>query len=178
VHYPIRELEIKMAKNKNIAQVADDMVVKIDYTLTVDGEVLDSSEEEGPLEYLQGYQNIIPGLEQELSGMKVGEDKKVTIAPEDGYGEIDDGAIMDVPLNEFPENMPIEVGIDLEVTDKDENIMLATIVDVGDDTVKLDTNHPLAGKTLHFEVSVLDLRSATDEELAHGHVHGHGGHHG
>jgi len=166
-----------MAKSEKITQVADDIVVTIDYTLTVDGEVLDSSEEEGPLEYLQGHHNIIPGLEREMTGMKVGESKKVTVASADGYGEIDEEAIVDVPLDEFPEDMPIEVGIELEVTDKDKNIMLATIVEVGKDTVKLDTNHPLAGKTLHFEVSVVDLRAPTEEELAHGHVHSHGGHH-
>jgi FKBP-type peptidyl-prolyl cis-trans isomerase SlyD len=170
-------VEVEMAKAEKITQVADNVVITIDYTLTVDGEILDSSEEEGPLEYLQGHHNIIPGLERELAGMKVGESKKVTVAPADGYGEIDDEAIVDVPLNEFPENMPLEVGIELEVTDKDENIMLATIVEVGKDAVKLDTNHPLAGKTLHFEVSVLDLRAATEEELTHGHVHSHGGHH-
>jgi FKBP-type peptidyl-prolyl cis-trans isomerase SlyD len=166
-----------MAKKAEITQVADDVVVTIDYTLTVDGEVLDSSEEEGPLEYLQGHQNIIPGLERELAGTKVGESKKVTVAPEDGYGEIDEKAIVDVPLDEFPEDMPLEVGIELEVTDKEENIMLATIVEVGKETVKLDTNHPLAGKTLHFEVSVVDLRAATEEELAHGHAHIQDDHH-
>lgn len=166
-----------MAKDEKITQIADDVVVTIDYTLTVDGEILDSSEEEGPLEYLQGHQNIILGLERELAGTKVGESKKVTVAPADGYGEIDEEAIVDVPRDEFPENLPIEVGLELEVTDKDGDIMLASIVEVGKDTVKLDTNHPLAGKTLHFEVTVLDLRAATEEELTHGHVHNQGNHH-
>ncbi len=160
-----------MAEGSKPTQVADDVVVTIDYTLTVDGEVLDSSEEEGPLEYLQGHQNIIPGLERELAGMKVGGSKNVTVAPEDGYGNVDQEAIMDVPLSEFPEEVPLEEGFELEVTDKDGDIMLAKIVEVGETTVKLDTNHPLAGKTLHFEVKVVDLRPATDEELTHGHVH-------
>lgn len=155
-------------------QVVDGIIVTIEYTLTVDGEILDSSEEEGPLEYLQGHENVIPGLERALAGMKVGESKKVTVAPKDGYGEMDPEAIMDVPLSEFPEEVPIEAGIELEVTDKDGNIMLTTIVEAGDDTVKLDTNHPLAGKRLDFEVKVIDLRPATNEELAHGHVHGEG----
>jgi FKBP-type peptidyl-prolyl cis-trans isomerase SlyD len=165
--------EAIMTKENKPARVADDIVVTIDYTLTVDDEVLDSSEEEGPLEYLQGHHNIIPGLEAELTGMEIGEKKEVTVAPKDGYGEIEDEAIVDVPLSEFPDNLPLQVGLELEVTDKDENIMLVTILEVGEDTVKLDTNHPLAGKTLHFEVSVLDLRSPTKEELAHGHVHSH-----
>ena len=160
-----------MAEGSKPTQVADDVVVTIDYTLTVDGEVLDSSEEEGPLEYLQGHQNIIPGLERELAGMKVGGSKNLTVAPEDGYGEVDQEAIMDVPLSEFPEEVPLEEGFELEVTDKDGDIMLAKIVGMGETTVKLDTNHPLAGKTLHFEVKVVDLRPATDEELTHGHVH-------
>ena len=163
-----------MPKEDKPGEVADDLVVTIDYTLTVDGEVLDSSEEEGPLEYLQGHHNIIPGLEREIAGLKIGEKKEVTVAPADGYGEIDDEAIMDVPLSEFPKELPLQAGLELEVTDKEENIMLATILEVGDDTVKLDTNHPLAGKTLHFEVAVLDLRSPTQDELAHGHVHSHG----
>ncbi len=160
-----------MAEGSKPTQVADDVVVTIDYTLTVDGEVLDSSEEEGPLEYLQGHQNIIPGLERELAGMKVGGSKNLTVAPEDGYGEVDQEAINDVPLSEFPEEVPLEEGFELEVTDKDGDIMLAKIVELGETTVKLDTNHPLAGKTLHFEVKVVDLRPATDEELTHGHVH-------
>lgn len=163
-----------MAEGSKPTQVADDVVVTIDYTLTVDGEVLDSSEEEGPLEYLQGHQNIIPGLERELAGMKVGGSKNLTVAPEDGYGEVDQEAIMDVPLSEFPEEVPLEEGFELEVTDKEGDIMLAKIVEVGKTTVKLDTNHPLAGKTLHFEVKVVNLRPATDEELTHGHVHSEG----
>jgi FKBP-type peptidyl-prolyl cis-trans isomerase SlyD len=164
-------MEVWMAEGSKPTQVANDVIVTIDYTLTVDGEVLDSSEEEGPLEYLQGHQNIIPGLERELAGMKVGGSKNVTVAPEDGYGDVDQEAIMDVPLSEFPEEVPLEKGFELEVTDKDGDIMLAKIVEVGETTVKLDTNHPLAGKTLHFDVKVVDLRPATDEELTHGHVH-------
>jgi FKBP-type peptidyl-prolyl cis-trans isomerase SlyD len=160
-----------MTKEDKPVKVADDLVVTIDYTLTVDDEVLDSSEEEGPLEYLQGHDNIISGLESELSGMKIGEKKTVTVSPVDGYGEVEEEAIVDVPLSEFPEELPLQAGLELEVTDKDENIMLATILEVGDDTVSLDTNHPLAGKTLNFEVSIVDLRYPTEEELAHGHVH-------
>lgn len=163
-----------MDKDNKPAQVADNLVVTIDYSLTVDGEVLDSSEEEGPLQYLQGHKNIIPGLERELDGMKVGESKTVEVAPADGYGEIEDDAIMDVPLSEFPADIPIQAGLELEVTDNDGHIMLATILDVGEDTVKLDTNHPLAGKTLHFEVTVRDLRKATEEEIEHGHAHANG----
>ena len=166
-----------MTSEKKPTQVADDLIVTIDYELTVDGEVLDSSQEGGPLEYLQGHQNIIPGLENELSGMKVGENKKVTVAPADGYGELEDDAIMDVPREEFPDEVPLEEGIELEVTDQDGDIMLARIVEVSDKTIKLDTNHPLAGKTLEFDVTIVELREATSEEKDHGHVHSGHGHH-
>ena len=166
-----------MAEENKPTQVADDLVVTIDYTLTVDGEVLDSSEEEGPLEYLQGHGNIIPGLEKELAGVKVGESKKVVVAPADGYGEIEEDAFMEVPLSEFSEGVPLEVGIELEVTDKDGDIMLVRIAEVGEESVKLDTNHPLGGKTLHFEVKVLAMRQAEEVELEHGHVHMEGHEH-
>jgi FKBP-type peptidyl-prolyl cis-trans isomerase SlyD len=164
-----------MNDENQIAKVAENVVVQIDYTLTVDGEEIDSSKEEGPLEYLQGHANIIPGLERELDGMGVGDSKKVVVAPADGYGEFSDEAIMDVPRGDFPEEIPMEVGIQLQVTDKDGDMALGTIVEVGDESVKLDMNHPLAGQELHFDVEVVGLRAATDEELAHGHVHG--GHH-
>lgn len=157
-------------------EVADNVVVKMEYTLTVDGEVLDSSKDEGPLEYLQGFQNIIPGLEKAMAGMKVGESKSVVVAPADGYGEFEQDSVMDVPRDEFPSDVPLEVGLELELTDEEGYLMLATIIEVGEDSVNLDTNHPLAGKELHFEVKVIDLRKAAPEELDHGHVHSGDGH--
>ena len=156
---------------KEITTVADDLVVAIEYTLTVDGEMIDTSEGEGPLEYLHGHANIIPGLEKELDGMSVGESKKVEVSPEEGYGELDDEAILEIPREEFPENVPLQPGIELEVTDDEGDTMFATIVEIGDENILLDTNHPLAGKTLHFDVTVTGLRAATDSELEHGHVH-------
>jgi len=166
-----------MTSEEKISQVADDLVVTIDYKLTVDGEVVDSSEEEGPLDYLHGYDNIIPGLEKELAGMRVGESKKVSVAPEDGYGMIDPEAVIELSREEFPEDVPLEIGIELEITDHDGDMMFATIIEVGDDSVKLDTNHPLAGKTLQFDVTVKSLRKATPEEIEHGHAHYGNGHH-
>lgn len=165
-----------MIGNK-ITQVAENLIVTIEYTLTVGKEILDSSDEEGPLEYLHGFANIIPGLEKELLGMRVGESKKVTVAPADGYGELEEDALMDVPRAEFPDDFPIEEGVELEIMDDDENIVLVTIVEVGDENIKLDTNHPLAGKVLNFEVTVTGLREASAEELDHGHVHVEGHHH-
>lgn len=158
-------------------EVAENVVVEIEYTLTVDGEVLDSSKDEGPLEFLQGFQNIIPGLEKGIAGMKVGDSKSVVVAPVDGYGEFEEDSIRDVPRDEFPPDVPMELGIEIHVTDHDGHTMLSTIVEVGNESIKLDTNHPLAGKELHFDVKIIGLREATKDEMEHGHVHSDGQHH-
>jgi FKBP-type peptidyl-prolyl cis-trans isomerase SlyD len=152
--------------------VSDDIVVSLDYTLTVDGEVVDSTEGDEPLEFLQGHQNIIPGLERELAGMKVGDSKQVTVPASEAYGEIDPENIIDVPRSEFPPEIPLEQGTELEVKNSDGEVLSATIASINNDSVKLDFNHPLAGKSLTFDVKVVDLREPTAEELSHGHVHG------
>lgn len=151
--------------------VADDVVVSLDYTLTVEGQVIDSTEEDQPLQFLQGHQNIISGLENELVGMKIGDRKTVTVQSAEAYGEVDPENIIDVPRGEFPKEIPLEVGTELEVKNSDGEVLSATITSVNKDSIKLDFNHPLAGKTLIFDVTVVDLRVPTDEELAHGHVH-------
>ena len=153
-------------------KVADGQVVSIDYTLRVDGEVIDSSDGHEPLEFLQGEGNIIPGLERELYGMSVGESKKVIVAAADGYGEFDEEALVEVPKAEFPAQIPLELGIELQVRGQDGETMHGHISNIGDETVELDFNHPLAGKELHFDVTIAGLREASDEELLHGHVHG------
>lgn len=157
---------------KKPAEIADDVVVMLKYVLTVDGEEVDSADEKDPIAFLQGSGEIIPGLEKALYGMKIGQSKKVTVAPAEGYGDHEPEAMMSVPRSEFPEDIPMEVGIELDVRDEDDEVMSATIVDVTKDEIKLDFNHPLAGKTLHFDITVVDLREATEEELEHGHVHG------
>jgi FKBP-type peptidyl-prolyl cis-trans isomerase SlyD len=157
--------------------VQDGLVVSMDYKLTVDGEVLDSSEDAGPLQFLAGYGNIVPGLEREMIGMKIGESKDVVVKPEDGYGEFDDEAFMDVPRNEFPSDMEIEEGLELNVTDEDGQNQYARVESLTAENVRLDFNHPLAGAELHFNVKVLALRDPTEEELDHGHVHEAGHHH-
>jgi FKBP-type peptidyl-prolyl cis-trans isomerase SlyD len=159
-------------ETKNNPQVVnDDVVVSLDYTLTVDGQVVDSTEGDEPLQFLQGHQNIIPGLERELTGMHVGESKTVSVPAVEAYGEIDPDNIVDVPRSEFPQEIPLETGIELEVKNADGEVLTATIADVDTESVKLDFNHPLAGKELTFNVTVVELRAPTDEELAHGHVH-------
>ena len=160
-----------METNNNPKVVSDDVVVSIDYSLTVEGQVVDSTEGDEPLQFLQGHQNIIPGLERELSGMKIGDTKQVVVPPAQGYGEVDPDNVIDVPRSEFPTEIPLEVGTELEVKNADGEVLSASISEVNAKSVKLDFNHPLAGKELTFDVTVVDLRAATEEELAHGHVH-------
>jgi FKBP-type peptidyl-prolyl cis-trans isomerase SlyD len=161
----------------NKMTVQDGQVVAMEYTLLVDGEMLDTSVGREPLEFLAGTGSIIPGLEREMIGMAVGESKDVVVSPADGYGEIDEDAYMDVPRDRFPEGMPIEPGVELQVSDGTGNPMYARIDSVEGDLVRLNFNHPLAGKELHFNVKVVGLRPATPEELEHGHVHAGGHHH-
>ncbi len=158
-------------------KVQDGQVVSMEYTLHVDGELVDSSEGQEPLEFLQGEGNIIPGLEDELYGMGIGESKEVVVTAEDGYGLLDPDAFIDVPKSQFPAEIPLEAGIELQVQDENGNPMMARIDRVDSENVKLDFNHPLAGKELHFKVKVVALRDATEEELEHGHVHGDDHHH-
>lgn len=156
--------------------VADDMVVQLDYTLTLaNGEIYDSSDETGPLEYIQGQGHIISGLEEALYGMAVGDEKDVVVTPDVGYGEYDPEAVQTLPRDVFPAEMELEPGmpIDLYDEDADEEIE-AFIAEVDDEGVVVDFNHPLAGETLNFHVKVVGVRPATDEELDHGHVHGNG----
>src|SRR5258706_1392484 len=157
--------------------VENGQVVSMEYKLTVDGDVLDSSEEAGPLQFLAGYGNIIPGLENEMMGMKIGDSKDVVVTPENGYGEFDDDAIMEVPRSEFPKDMEIEEGIELNLTDEDGYQQIGRVESFDDTAVRLDFNHPLAGAELHFSVKVIALRDPTAEELEHGHVHESGHHH-
>ncbi|NPA31371.1 MAG: peptidylprolyl isomerase [Chloroflexi bacterium] len=157
--------------------VRDNDVVTIEYTLKVDGEVVDSSEQHGPLSYIHGQGHIIPGLEKELQGMAVGESKEVTVSPEEGYGVEDPNAFIALPKSEFPPTITLEPGVQLQLSDQSGQVYNATIHEVKDDSVVLNFNHPLAGKTLHFTVKVVGLREATPEELAHGHVHSEGDHH-
>ncbi|HZM25257.1 MAG TPA: peptidylprolyl isomerase [Anaerolineales bacterium] len=157
--------------------VEDGVVVSMEYTLHVDGELLDSSEGQGPLQFLVGYGNIISGLEEEMRGMKIGDSKDVIVQPKDGYGEFDDEAFMQVPRKDFPKDMPMEVEAELTVRDDEGNARYARIESVEEETVTLNFNHPLAGDELHFHVKVVALREPNAEELEHGHVHEAGHHH-
>lgn len=160
-----------MENKNNARKVRDDIVVSLDYTLKVDGEVIDSSEGMEPLQFIQGKGEIIQGLESELYGLSVGDRKEVKVSPEQGYGSIDPENYTDIPRSEFPPEIPLEAGTELEMTDEDGEVYDARILSVDAENVHLDFNHPLAGKNLNFTVEVVDLRPATPEELAHGHVH-------
>src|ERR1044071_3300898 len=157
--------------------VQNDKVVSMEYTLHVDGEEIDSSKGQDPLQFLVGHGNIITGLEREMMGMKVGDSKDVVIQPADAYGEFDDQAYMDVPRKEFPTDMPIEEGSELTVRDDSGQARYARIDAIDGDTVRLNFNHPLAGDELHYNVKVVGLREPTSEELSHGHVHDGAHHH-
>jgi FKBP-type peptidyl-prolyl cis-trans isomerase SlyD len=162
----------KMAdSSENPIQVAKDTVVSLGYTLRVDGVVIDSSEKSEPIQFIQGQGHIIPGLEKQLYGMQIGEQKQVSVTASDGYGEVDKSAFADVPRDEFPSDIPLKTGIGLQLRDQDGNVMEGYISDVGEKSVRLDFNHPLAGKDLDFSIEVVGLRNATAEELSHGHIH-------
>jgi FKBP-type peptidyl-prolyl cis-trans isomerase SlyD len=158
-------------------QIADNVVARIEYTLTDnDGEVLDSSADGEPLAYLHGAGNIIPGLETALKGKKAGDSFKVTIAPAEGYGEKNDSLLQVVPRDMFQGVDQIEIGMQFHAQ-TDYGTQVITVAKVDGNNITVDGNHPLAGQTLHFDVKVVDVRAATPEELNHGHVHGAGGHH-
>ena len=159
--------------------VQQDDVVSIDYTLTdSQGNVIDSSEGAEPLEYLHGHNNLIPGLESELTGMGVGESKQVTVAPEDAYGPRHENATQIIPKDAFPPEMEVEPGMALEMRDTTTGqVFEVYVTEIRPEGVVVDFNHPLAGETLHFDVKVVDIRPATPDEIAHGHVHSGGHHH-
>jgi FKBP-type peptidyl-prolyl cis-trans isomerase SlyD len=157
--------------NDTLMNIRDDMVVTLEYTLKVDGAVIDTSENSEPIQFIQGQGHIIPGLERQLYGMSKGESKLVAISPAEGYGEVDDKAYTDVPRSQFPADIPLEIGIALQLRDQSGETLNATIAEIDQETVHLNFNHPLAGKELNFSIKVVDLREATPEEMDHGHVH-------
>lgn len=158
-------------------KVENDKVVSIHYKLTnSEGNVLDSSEGREPLAYIQGKQNIIPGLENALAGKEAGEKLNVTVPPAEAYGEKSLELIQEIPREAFGEVEELQPGMQFQMQSPNGPVII-TVTNVGEDKVVVDGNHPLAGETLTFDVEITDVRDATEEELAHGHVHGEGGHH-
>ena len=156
-----------------MSEITDNKVVSVHYTGTLpeNGETFDSSEGRDPLTFLVGHKNMIPGFERELMGAKVGDKVEFTLSAEEAYGEYNPDAIQEVPADMFGEITP-EVGMTLE---SDMGPFRVTIVNEG--SVTVDFNHALAGKSLTFNVEVVDIKDASEEEISHGHAHGPGGHH-
>ena len=159
-------------------QIAKDKVVLINYILKNDaGEVIDSSEGSDPLAYLHGAENIIPGLENALLGKVAGDALSVTIPPEEAYGMMDESKIQSVPKDMFEDAGEVLVGSQYHAAGPDGGHITITVTEISDDMVTIDANHPLAGEQLSFDVTIMEIRDASAEELEHGHVHGAGGHH-
>ena len=150
-------------------------VISFNYTLKdTKGEVLDASSGQ-PMAFLEGAQQIIPALEEQLKGMLIGQKKNVKLGAADAYGLVEPKMIMDVPKAEVA-HLKIEVGSFLQLQLSD-SMKVVRVIKITDENVTLDGNHPLAGQDLEFDVEMVDLRDATEEELTHGHAHGAGGHH-
>ena len=159
-------------------QIGKNAVVTLNYRLSdADGKVLEESEQS--VSYLHGgYHGIFPQVEVELEGKATGYECKIRLNPEEAFGEYDASLVRVEPRNLFPAN--VSVGMQFEgqaEDDGDDEFTLYTVTDITDDTVVVDGNHPLAGMTLHFDITIREVRAATAEEIAHGHVHGPGGHH-
>jgi len=156
--------------------IADGCAVEIHYTLTAeDGAHLDSTAGGPPLAYLHGASNIVPGLERELAGKRAGDRVRAVVSAADGYGEIDPDGVATEDLGAFPPGL--EVGMQFAAEDGRGEVIPIWVTAIDGSTVTIDRNHPLAGKRLHFDVTIESVRRATREELDHGHVHGPGAHH-
>lgn len=156
--------------------ITKEKVVAIHYTLRDNaGTVLDSSSGRDPLYFLQGFGNLIPGMEEGLEGRQKGDKLNLVIAPEKGYGLRDEEAVQSVPMEAF-NGAPVEVGMQFRAGNEHGSYVV-TVVEVADGMVTVDANHPLAGVELYFDVEVMDVRDASADEIAHGHVHGEGGVH-
>jgi FKBP-type peptidyl-prolyl cis-trans isomerase SlyD len=136
--------------------IAEGNTVSIEYTLTIDGDKVDSNVGQSPLDYVQGQSQIVPGLEKQLAGMKVGDEKSVTVDPQEGYGEINEEAVLEVPKEKIPEEAH-QVGAVLSIQDEQGQVMQPTVSIIKDTTIVLDFNHPLAGKTLNFDIKIIAI---------------------
>jgi len=163
-------------------KIAKNTVASLTYSLEVEGELVEKTDRNNPLVFLVGVGSMIPGFERQLMGKESGESYKFTIEPDEGYGQVDPNAIIDLSKDiftidgELQEDL-LQVGKVIPMQDQNGNPLQGVVVEVGADTVKMDFNHRLAGKTLEFSGEILDVRQATPDELSHGHAHGPGGHH-
>jgi FKBP-type peptidyl-prolyl cis-trans isomerase SlyD len=161
---------------ERMMQAIQDKVVTIHYKLTDrNGELLDSSEGQDPLAYLHGRGNIISGLENALSGKSAGDKLNVTIPPEEAYGVRDEALVRVLSRSAFKDVDELETGMRFQ-TDTEQGVQIFTVTAIEGDQVTIDGNHPLADEELNFDVEIVAIRNASEEELTHGHVHGPGGH--
>ncbi|MFN8576628.1 MAG: peptidylprolyl isomerase [Candidatus Sericytochromatia bacterium] len=159
-------------------KIGQNTAASINYTLYLeDGNIADSSEGNEPLTFLFGYENIIPGLEKALEGLQKGDKKTVVIPPAEAYGDFEKDGFQELDRSEFPDDVELEVGMQLILEDEEGYHVPAIIDKLTDKIVTMNFNHPLAGETLKFDVEVVDVREATKEEIEHGHPHGPDGHH-
>ncbi len=151
-------------------QIADQKVVVIHYKLTdSEGQVIDSSEGQEPMPYLHGDANIVPGLEKEPDGKVTGDKINTVVAPEDGYGQKDANLVQELPSSSFGGVDEIKVGMEFHAQTEN-GMQVVEVIDVTDDTVTIDGNHPLADQELHFEIKVVATREASADEIAQGHL--------
>lgn len=154
---------------KNISNsIVDDVVVTMDYILTVEEKQIGSSKKSGPISFIQGKQSIVPGLEKNLYKMKIGDTKEIQVSASDGYGEIDPEDFQTFKKSDFPDDIPMEPGTIVNLRDQDGDTQKARIDSLTEDEVTLNFNHPLAGQELVFQVTILDLRAATQDEIESG----------
>ncbi len=140
--------------------IGDNTTVRFEYTLAVDGKTVDSSQDGEPVEYTHGRNQILPGLERQMMGLHVGDIRDITVSPDEGYGSIDPEAQDEVQKSQLPSTIDPQVGMRLTGRDPSGRVFLATIKEVKPESVVLDLNHPLAGKTLNFHVKVLEVKAA------------------
>jgi FKBP-type peptidyl-prolyl cis-trans isomerase SlyD len=152
-----------MAEKESLT-IEKNVVVTLEYNLEVDGSEIDS----GPIQFIQGHGNIISGLESEVEGMTLGEEKEILVRAADAYGQYDADLEIEVPLSSFPDDFEIKLGRPMRLQDGDGRVFTGVAVAITDEVVKLNLNHPLAGKDLRFKTKVKDLRPATEEEISRG----------
>ena len=148
---------VEPKQEKAAVIIKDGSQVSFDYTLTVDGKVVDTSEGKQPLQYVQGQGKMIPGLTRQLEGLKQGDEKDITISPREAYGEINPDAFREVPRDQMPQDMTPEVGMVVQISNNQGQSAPVRISQVKEDSVTIDLNHPLAGKTLDFHVKIVSV---------------------
>lgn len=156
-------------------KISKNTIASIEYTLRDDeGEIIDSSEGDSPLEVLVGQGQLIPGLEKALMGLEAGKELKISVNPEEAYGDYNPELEVVVPMSQIKTDDEIEEGVHFQVETPD-GTLIYEVQKIEGDKVTMNGNHPLAGQVLHFEVKVVSVRAATEEELKHGHAHSEGG---